>query len=142
MPGTKIPHADALSRLPSHKATEEVQPLPEIIFTIESIEDKLIDCKELEKAVIEYTILKEVKIYIRDGWSDEKILRNEGIGYYRRRAELPTHNELILWGSRVIIPPSWQRKVLKLLHEGYPGMTRMKGLVRSYFWWPLMDMEI
>ena len=93
---------NTLSRLPSHRATEEVQPLLEIIFTIETIEEKLIDCKELENAVIEDTMLKEVRRYIRYGWPDENTLRNEGIGYYRRRDELHTHNELILWGSRVI----------------------------------------
>ena len=95
----------------------------------------LINCKELEKAFIEDTMLKEIKRYIRYGWPwpDENTLRNEGIGYYRKRGELHTHNELILWGSRVIIAPSWQRKVLTLLHEGNPGVTRMKGLARSYF---------
>ncbi|CAC5401676.1 Uncharacterized protein K02A2.6 [Mytilus coruscus] len=28
------------------------------------------------------------------------------------------------------------------LHEGHPGVTRMKMLARSYIWWPNMDSEL
>ena len=37
---------------------------------------------------------------------------------------------------RVIVPTSEQYAVLIELHEGHPGMARMKSLAKMYVWWP------
>ena len=47
-----------------------------------------------------------------------------------------------IWGNRVIIAKALQPNVLENLHEAHPGMSRMKSLARSYFWWVKMDEDI
>ena len=61
--------------------------------------------------------------------------------YQSRIKELSTQNGCILWGSRVVIPPTGWSAVLWELYEMHPGSTKMKALARSYLSWPKMDLE-
>ena len=45
-------------------------------------------------------------------------------------------NECVLLGSRVVVPPAGRTKMLEELHEGRPGICKMKALARSFVWWP------
>ena len=45
-------------------------------------------------------------------------------------------------GLRTVIPPSLRQTILTELHEGHPGITRMKSIARSHVWWPKIDQEI
>lgn len=40
------------------------------------------------------------------------------------------------------MPESLQQYVLKELHEGHPGMVRMKSLARGHVYWPRLDQQL
>ena len=41
-----------------------------------------------------------------------------------------------------MIPPALRSRVLKMLREGHPGVTRMKMLARRYVYWQGIDRDI
>ena len=62
--------------------------------------------------------------------------------YWRWRDEISVSDHILLWSSRVTIPPKARERVLEVLHSTHPGVSRMKSLAQSYVWWPSMDSDI
>ena len=53
--------------------------------------------------------------------------------------DLSVTDELVLRGSRIVIPASLQEKVVQLAHEGHQGIYKTKALLRSKGWFPKLD---
>lgn len=62
--------------------------------------------------------------------------------YNTRQLELSTQGGCLLWGDRVVVPPTLRTQVLDCLHLGHPGIACMKALAGSYVWWPKIDKPI
>ena len=81
---TKIPHADALSRLPSKSIIHEIPPIPQVIFCITNFEEK-ISVKEIRKEVALDQVFQMVMKYTNKVWPEKNTLHRNSIRFYRKR---------------------------------------------------------
>ena len=71
-------------------------------------------------------MLAKVQDKVLQGWVDTSDLNL--LPYQRRKQELSIEDGCVLWGNRVDVPPPGRAKIIDTLHEGHPGMVRMKSL--------------
>ncbi|KAL5517830.1 hypothetical protein EMCRGX_G003454 [Ephydatia muelleri] len=146
-------NADALSRLPlgpdPNFDREEGDADVDTVCAIRTISLQLnpTDPGVLPKESAKDPVLAKVMLFTREGWSPKAEPKDQGKDYsvedFRTIAtSLSTFHGCLLYGSRVVIPPSLQPQVLELLHLGHFGMQRMKQLALTAVYWPRIDTDI
>ena len=56
--------------------------------------------------------------------------------------DLWVQDNVVYFGSRVVIPTCQQQRLLEELHYTHIGSVRMKYTARNYFWWPGLSKAI
>ncbi len=139
--GREHQNADGLSRLPLSEKGMETPAEEERVLLLDENDVSLIKAEQVKKWTDTDPVLARVREYVLRGWP--KSLEDPVFGaYLKKQDELSVQGGCVLWGARVVIPPQGRAAILSQLHSGHPGITRMKGLARSYVWWPQMDAAV
>ena len=139
-PGTRMANADALSRLPLPGQPADV-PLPgDMVLVFDTLSTSPVHAAQTRSWVDNDPLLSRVRENLRRGWLTTT---EAAMAPYQTRAqEKSVQDGCLLWGNHVVVPPQGRELVIRLLHEGHPGICRMKRLARRYVWWPGMDGEL
>lgn len=62
--------------------------------------------------------------------------------YKLNAVEFCLAGDILLRGTRIVIPNSLRHQTIQLAHESHPGMTIMKQRLRSKVWWPKIDAAV
>ncbi len=62
--------------------------------------------------------------------------------YYKIRSELTVNNNVVLRGTRLVIPESLRPRVLSLAHETHQGVVKTKQMLREKVFWPGMGQAV
>ena len=139
-PGSQMANADVLSRLPLPEMPESV-PIPgETVLLMQNLQTSPITFNQLRQWTTQDPTLSKVHRLLLQGWqhSNDPELKP----YQVRHSELSVCDGCVMWGNRVVVPQAGCKRVMEQLHDGHPGISRMKSLARSFVWWPQMDDDI
>lgn len=144
-----IGQADALSRLintgkrePEDAVIAAMKKEPDVSLVLQDAVRSLpVTARMVQEETKRDETLQEVLRYIRNGWP-KNCPKKELIQFFTRRGSLSEIDSCLFFAERIIVPEVLRQRVLRQLHKGHPGISRMKALARSYVFWPMMDSQL
>ncbi|XP_047543257.1 uncharacterized protein K02A2.6-like [Vanessa atalanta] len=134
--------ADALSRLPLPRSsvgqgTKECEAATYLNFVQDSFP---LSFKDIKTETAKDPILSKMYGYVLHGWPPA--VDKEYNAYFRRKENICIDQGCLLWGYKIIIPRTLQNAILKEIHDGHPGIVKMKQIARNYVWWATINADI
>ena len=130
--------ADALSRLTKIKEAESRSVAEEYIrFVANTAVPQAMTAEEIERESAVDDELGTLRECIKTGnWENYNCP-----GYKPIRDELCLFGNIVLRGTRIVVPKKLRGRVIELGHEGHQGLVKMKQRLRTKVWWPGMDKD-
>uniref|UniRef100_A0AC34RLB0 Uncharacterized protein n=1 Tax=Panagrolaimus sp. JU765 TaxID=591449 RepID=A0AC34RLB0_9BILA len=90
-------------------------------------------------------LLTKIKSWIKNGWPNSKKVSKMYDPYMKIKDKLSLRNDLICYGTKIIVPEEVKKKllkwfsVLKWLHYEETGQLELAKMAESVFYWPKME---
>ena len=147
---------DALSRAPVSHPTPEDDILNEeanvslrsvVIRTVEAISEVKtptdIALEEIRTAARKDSTYINLLQTIMNGFPSNRYdLHNDLLPYWKIREDLYIDDDLILYGTRVVIPSALRCQVLTRLHDSHRGIEATKRRAKQTVFWPGINADI
>lgn len=130
--------ADALSRLTKIEEKESRSVAEEYIrFVANTAVPQAMTAEEIERESSVDDELDTLPECIKTGnWENSNCP-----GYKPIRDELCLFGNIVLRGTRIVVPKKLRGRVIELGHEGHQGLVKMKQRLRTKVWWPGIDKD-
>lgn len=146
-PGKYMFTADTLSRAVDKKESADNEKSAEIQAYVDMIVTSLPVSADRTEQIRKETnadeTMKELKETIQKGWPKSKRNCPRRIqDYWNHRAELTVVDDIVLKGSKFVIPSSLHKEMLQKIHEGHLGEVKCKRRAREVMYWPRINHDI
>lgn len=134
--------ADALSRLPLSSTRQRVREDDDECSYLNFVEENFpLSFKNIKTETDKDTLLNKIVGYTMFGWPLHVSIDQEK-PYFNRKESLHLDHGCLVWGYRIVIPKVLRQSILQEIHEGHPGIVKMKQIARNYVWWETLDSDI
>ena len=138
VPGKTLYMADTLSRAPlniltTDETAKETESFVQAeISSIPASKDYL---ESYRKAQSEDAVCSKLMEFCRSGWPKNKHLQGDLKKYWQFHSNFSVCNDLLLFGSRIVVPTSKQTETLRKIHQGHQGFQKCRLRVTRSVWW-------
>ena len=147
-PGANNP-ADYCSRHPlttTEESRAEKMAEEYINFIVENASPIAISVDDIKKETLQDSEMQLVAETIHTGKWQKLITKDTPThspfrAYHKIKEELCTtpNRDVVLRGTRIVMPPSLRARAIELAHEGHQGLVKSKKLLRTKTWFPKVD---
>jgi hypothetical protein len=138
--------ADYLSRhaLPHTRRDERQEAYRESVVKTLVLEKvpRAITLTEIQRATASDKVLGRVIKAVKDGTLANRKKDQALCPYARIASEISIAEDVVLRGTRIIVPKELQERVLDICHEGHQGIVKCKSLLRTKVWFPGIDLAM
>ena len=139
VPGKALFTADALSRAPE-RDQKPVKEYRDTEYLIQALVAYLpTDRDHLERylqAQLADPVCSQVMQFCKTAWPDKHSVSTDLRPFWKERGQFSMCNDLLLYGSRIVIPRDLQEETLQKIHQGHQGIQKCCQRVLASVWWP------
>lgn len=142
VPGKQFVTPDTLSRMPcANNATDAESALMEdtniyLAQIRQSFPASKSRLEVIRQELKKDSICSQIMRFHEHGWLRTVQTDDKPRPYWLERNTISILDGLLLHGTRLIIPASLQRSILKNIHQAHQGLEKCRQRARQSVWWP------